>query len=57
MAEPQQDDMEDIEVLTLPRTRVESLIASGNINHGLVLNGLMFFAMEMAKVVDNGKET
>lgn len=57
MAEPKQDDMEDIEVLTLPQGKVESLIACGTINHGLVLNGLMFFAMEMAKIVGNGKKT
>jgi 8-oxo-dGTP pyrophosphatase MutT (NUDIX family) len=49
IANPQQDDLEDIEVLTLPREKVESLVGEGSINHGLVLNGLMFFAMEMAK--------
>ncbi len=49
IAEPKQDDMEDIEVLTLPREKVESLILDGNINHGLVLNGLMFFTLEMQK--------
>ncbi len=57
MAEPKQDDMEDIEVLTLPREMVESLIADGSINHGLVLNGLMFFAMEMKKIVGNCRKT
>lgn len=49
IANPQQDDMEDIEVLTLSWEKVESLVGEGGINHGLVLNGLMFFAMEMAK--------
>ena len=49
VAEPTQDDMEDIEVLIVPREKVESLVADGSIDHGLVLNGLMFFAMEMTK--------
>jgi 8-oxo-dGTP pyrophosphatase MutT (NUDIX family) len=49
IAEPRLDDMEDIEVLTLPPGKVASLVTDGSINHGLVLNGLMFFAMEMAK--------
>lgn len=49
VAEPDQDDMEDIEVLTLPEDEVQKLVESGDISHGLVLNGLMFFAMEKIK--------
>ena len=50
VTEPEQDDMEDITVLTLPQAEIEALVNDGAINHGLVLNGLMFFAMEQAKV-------
>jgi 8-oxo-dGTP pyrophosphatase MutT (NUDIX family) len=46
VAEPAQDDMEDIEVLTLPQDAVHKLVADGTISHGLVLNALMFFAMD-----------
>lgn len=46
LAEPKQDDMEDIEVLTLPQDEVKKLVADGTISHGLVLNALMFYAME-----------
>lgn len=49
MAEPNQDDMEDIEVLIVSQEQVKSLVTGGGISHGLVLNGLMFFAMEMKK--------
>jgi 8-oxo-dGTP pyrophosphatase MutT (NUDIX family) len=45
ISEPQQDDMEDIEVLTLPQKEVEALMTNGIIEHGLVLNALMFFTM------------
>jgi hypothetical protein len=57
IADPKQDDMEDIEVLTLPQKKVESLVTTGSINHGLVLNGLMFFAMEMKRKHDRGPKT
>ncbi|MFH0785102.1 MAG: NUDIX hydrolase [Pseudomonadota bacterium] len=50
VAAPDQDDMEDIKVLTLPREKVDALVISGAIDHGLVLNGLMFFAMEMQRI-------
>ncbi len=50
VATPAQDDMEDIEVLTLPRKKVDTLIENGAILHGLVLNGLMFFTMEMRRI-------
>jgi 8-oxo-dGTP pyrophosphatase MutT (NUDIX family) len=45
VANPTQDDMEDIEVLTMPEEKVFALIKDCTINHGLVLNGLMFYAM------------
>lgn len=48
VAEPCQDDMEDIEVLVLPQDAVQQLVVDGSISHGLVLNGLMFFAMDQA---------
>lgn len=48
VAEPEQDDMEDIDVLTLPQDEVQQLVADGVISHGLVLNALMFFAMQQA---------
>lgn len=43
------DDMEDIEVLLLPEMKIFDLIRNGLINHGLVLNGLMFYAMHRQK--------
>lgn len=49
IAQPQQDDLEDIQILILPRTEVYSLVAGGEIGHGLVLNGLMFYALELQK--------
>ena len=42
---PTLDPMEDIEVLTMPEQDVFKLVRSGEINHGLVLNGLMFYRM------------
>ena len=45
IADPTQDDMEDIEVLTMPEEKVFALIKDCTINHGLVLNGLMFYAL------------
>ena len=49
VSEPKQDDMEDIEVFVLPQDKVRTLITDGSINHGLVLNALMFFSMEREK--------
>lgn len=46
VAEPCQDDMEDIEVLILPQNEVQKLVVDGLISHGLVLNALMFFVMD-----------
>jgi 8-oxo-dGTP pyrophosphatase MutT (NUDIX family) len=46
VAEPDQDDMEDIEVLTVPQDDVQTLVDDGAIGHGLVLNALMFFVLE-----------
>ena len=52
VAEPSQDDLEDIEVLIASQEEVKSLVTDGSIGHGLVLNGLMFFAME---IKNNGR--
>lgn len=38
-----QDDMEDIECFLLKRQEVRAMIADGSLNHGLVLNALMFY--------------
>jgi len=46
VAEPALDEMEDIEVLTVPEGEIFALVKDGSISHGLVLNGLMFYAME-----------
>lgn len=43
--EPQFDDMEDISVVTVKEKEVFQLVKKGSLNHGLVLNGLMFYAM------------
>jgi len=43
VAAQQMDDMEDIEVLTLPLTEVDSLIRTEKITHGLVLNAFMLY--------------
>jgi 8-oxo-dGTP pyrophosphatase MutT (NUDIX family) len=43
IAEPRQDDMEDIECFLLPVPDVMQHVASGVIDHGLVLNALMFY--------------
>jgi 8-oxo-dGTP pyrophosphatase MutT (NUDIX family) len=40
---PRLDEMEDIECFSLPIPEVMKLVAQGDINHGLVLNALMFF--------------
>lgn len=37
------DDMEDIECFLLSYEEVEALVQDGTINHGLVLNALMFY--------------
>lgn len=43
VAEQNMDDMEDIEVSVVSLDVVDDLIVEGRINHGLVLNALMFF--------------
>lgn len=43
VAEPSQDDMEDIECFILTAEEISRQIASGKINHGLVLNALTFY--------------
>lgn len=45
VAEPNQDEMEDITTLTLPENQVFELVKQGTISHGLVLNGLMFYQL------------
>ncbi len=45
VSSPNFDEMEDIEVQTMPVKEVMSQVRSGVINHGLVLNGLMFYFM------------
>jgi ADP-ribose diphosphatase len=42
-AEPRLDDMEDIACFLRPEKEVLKYIATGDINHGLVLNALMFY--------------
>lgn len=41
----QQDAGEDLEVLTMPLSEVESLVAKGSIHHALVLNALYFLRL------------
>jgi 8-oxo-dGTP pyrophosphatase MutT (NUDIX family) len=43
VAEQSMDEMEDIEVITIPLSEINTLISSGQITHGLVLNALMFY--------------
>lgn len=45
ICDPRLDDMEEIEVFTTPVEKVFAMVADGTIDHGLVLNGLMFYAM------------
>lgn len=49
VAEQNMDEMEDIEVNVVPLDTVDDLIAEGRINHGLVLNALMFFEKRSIK--------
>lgn len=50
IAKPHLDEMEDIEVLTVPEEIAFDYIRDGTINHGLVQNGLMFYAMVSQKI-------
>lgn len=52
---PRQDDMEDIETFTEPLSLVLGRIADGSIDHGLVLNGLMFYRMHVEGNGDSGR--
>lgn len=45
ISEPQLDEMEDIEVFAVKHENVQKLMRDGSIEHGLVLNALMFYAM------------
>lgn len=49
VAEQNMDEMEDIEVSVVSLDTVDDLIAEGRINHGLVLNALMFFEKRNVK--------
>jgi 8-oxo-dGTP pyrophosphatase MutT (NUDIX family) len=51
VAKPTLDDMEDIEVVTLSEDDAFALIKNGTINHGLVLNALMFYALARKRTV------
>jgi len=42
-ADPRMDDMEDIECFVQPKEAIHHSISTGAINHGLVLNALMFY--------------
>lgn len=52
---PQPEELEEIEVLTLPFDEVMRLVAAGEVQHGLVLNGLMFYAMESGAPLTSGQ--
>lgn len=43
VANQQMDEMEDIEVVTIPLEQMQQMVAQGEISHGLVLNALMFY--------------
>lgn len=46
-AEPHLDDMEDIDMYTVPQADLPRMMRDGSIQHGLVLNALMFYAMSI----------
>jgi 8-oxo-dGTP pyrophosphatase MutT (NUDIX family) len=45
IGDPRFEDMEDIEVFTVPVSEALALASSGEIRHGLVLNALTFYIM------------
>jgi 8-oxo-dGTP pyrophosphatase MutT (NUDIX family) len=47
--DPRLEDMEDIEVFTVPVNEALAMVATGEIRHGLVLNALMFYAMHYGR--------
>lgn len=49
-AAPRPDEMEDIEVTTLSKEELSGRIVDGTINHGLVLNALMFYWMTKSEL-------
>lgn len=51
VAEPTLDDMEDIEVLIMSEDDAFTLIKDGIIDHGLVLNALMFYALARKRTI------
>lgn len=50
IARPHLDEMEDIDVFLMEEEELFSLIKKGELSHGLVLNGLMFYLMENEKL-------
>lgn len=46
LAAPEPEELEEIEVLTLTFDQVLQRVAEGELRHGLVLNGLLYYAME-----------
>ena len=53
LGKPRFEDMEDIEVFTVPPTAALAMAAGGQIRHGLVLNALMFYAMHRGLPLPN----
>jgi 8-oxo-dGTP pyrophosphatase MutT (NUDIX family) len=51
VAKPCLDEMEDIEVFAVPEDEVYKFIHDGTISHGLVQNGLMFYAMTTKRII------
>ncbi|MCP4338674.1 MAG: NUDIX hydrolase [Desulfobulbaceae bacterium] len=51
VSEPTLDDMEDIEVLIMSEDDAFALIKDGTIDHGLVLNALMFYALARRRTI------
>lgn len=51
VAKPRLDEMEDIEVLIMSEADAFALIKDGTVDHGLVLNALMFYALARKKTI------
>lgn len=54
IAEPRLDDMEDIEMYTVTHEELHDLMRDGSIQHGLVLNALMFYTMTIPDFFPRG---
>lgn len=50
VAEPDPDEMEDIDSCTVPVSEILDHVKDGTINHGLVLNGLMFYLLATGQI-------